>query len=99
MTKTLLAAAAFALLATSASATEIQCVPKNVAARVLKSANPNDFHPQFSGLSYIGESSTFVVKGRSSDLGVTYFSGDYISPRGAVTKNVFAISSEWECGK
>jgi len=81
--------------ASRVAAASFQCVPKSNTARVLKSPNPNDLHPQWRGQSYIGTSWTFV---REAVVG-SYFRGKLISPRGGVQPyRIFILPDEWDCG-
>jgi hypothetical protein len=78
--------------------TEVQCVPKTNAARILQSPNPNDIDPSWRGESHVGTSSTFIQKGTVVDVvGLEYVKGDYISPRGGGEENVFILRVEWDC--
>jgi hypothetical protein len=89
------------LLISSASpldARSLSCAPKDVTARILKSPNPNDIARGWGEDSNIGLSWSFIPKRTvKTDTGV-YLQGDLMSPRGGVTnRNVFILSSEWNC--
>jgi hypothetical protein len=77
------------------------CAPKDNMARVLASANPLDFVPNWSKTNYVGTSWTFMPKRyvvTELDGGI-FLEGDLISPRGGTTgKKVFVLYSEWQCG-
>jgi hypothetical protein len=77
-----------------------QCAPKSTGAHVVKSPDPNDTNPDWTG-SYIGTSWTLVVENTiTSDAGTVYKSGHLVSPRGGhQPEMVFVIASEWECGR
>jgi hypothetical protein len=77
------------------------CAPKDDMARILRSANPLDFAPNWSKTNYIGTSWTFMPKRyvvTELDGGI-FLQGDLISPRGGTTDtNVFVLFNEWDCG-
>lgn len=103
MKRVFFVAATVALLAAASSASAAsggECSPASNAARVLKSPNPNDVSPQWSGDAYIGTSWTLEVQGTTkNDTGI-YLFGRLISPRGRVQKGlVYVVSSEWDCDK
>ena len=66
-------------------------------ARILKSANPLDLMPNWSGKNYIGTAWTFLPKRyvvTELDGGI-FLRGDLVSTRGGVTdRNVFILFSE-----
>lgn len=77
------------------------CAPKDNMARILATANPLDFVPNWTKTNYVGTSWTFMPKRYVvSDLdGGIFLQGDLISPRGGTTdKNVFVLFNEWKCG-
>jgi hypothetical protein len=79
-------------------ATEIQCVPKSNAARILQSPHPNDIAPRWGGESRIGTSWTFIIKEKVADeVDLEYAKGDLVSPRGGVEHNLFILKAEWDC--
>lgn len=77
------------------------CAPKDNMARILKSANPLDLVPNWSGKNYIGTGWTFLPKRyvvTELDGGI-FLQGDLVSTRGGTTdRNVFILFSEWNCG-
>lgn len=77
-----------------------QCEPKSTGAHVIKSPDPNDTNPDWTG-SYLGTSWTLVVENTiTSDAGTVYKSGHLVSPRGGhQPEMVFVIASEWQCGR
>lgn len=76
------------------------CAPKSTTARILKSANPNDFDPAWSGESYIGTSWNLSVGGSISNAGIIYKFGHLITPRGGVQPSkVFVLADEWNCDR
>ena len=78
------------------------CAPRDDMARILKSAKPLDFAPNWSNANYVGTSWTFMPKRyvKTELDGGLFLQGDLISPRGGVTdKNVFILYSEWSCGE
>jgi putative nucleic acid binding protein/zinc ribbon protein len=89
---------AFSSIAPDASGE--QCAPKSTGAQVVKSPDPNDTNPDWTG-SYLGTSWTLVVENTiTSDAGTVYKSGHLVSPRGGhQPEMVFVIASEWECGR
>lgn len=75
------------------------CTPVDNSARILRSPNPNDLHPDWKGEAYVGLSWSLRVTGSSvrSDTG-SYLRGDLVSPRGGViNKGVYVVAREWEC--
>jgi hypothetical protein len=84
---------------TNVEATEIQCVPKSNATRILQSPHPNDIAPRWGGESRVGMSSTFIIKETvAGEVGLEYAKGDLVSPRGGVEHNLFILKAEWDCG-
>lgn len=77
------------------------CAPKDDTARILASANPLDFVPNWSKNNYVGTSWTFLPKRyvvTELDGGI-FLQGDLISPRGGTTdRNIFVLFNEWDCG-
>ena len=88
--------------------TEI-CVPKQVTARVLRSANPNDTADRWRGADYVGLSWTFVPRQSLKNDTGTYLKGKLLPPYrpaagqtyGAYLKakgqSVWVLASEWHC--
>ncbi len=77
------------------------CAPKDDTARILASANPLDFVPNWSKNNYVGTSWTFMPKRYVvTELdGGTFLEGDLISPKGTTTDSgVFILYAEWDCG-
>lgn len=75
------------------------CHPKEPTARVLKSAAPNDIHPDWAGKNVIGMGWGLIPDDVETDsFGIEYLHGNLVSPRGGVTKDVFAVRKEWDCG-
>lgn len=102
-----LSAIAFALTASfmatnaGAAAAETMCNPISNAARILKTPNPNDIHPDWKGESYVGLSWGVRSNGKAirKDAG-TFLKGNLISPRGGVVnKGIYIVASEWECSR
>lgn len=87
-----------ALIFASNPALALSCSPKDVTARILKSANPNDVHPDWKGGSNIGTAWTLEASGRLQRPTGTYLKGDLLSPRGGtINRGVFVLLSEWDC--
>jgi len=98
MKKLLLAAIATLLLSGPAHAEEpMKCSPKDKAARILKSANPNDTAPGWK-MAIVGTATSFTVRRAvNADTG-KYFQGDLISDRGGIIgRNLFILAQEWDC--
>ncbi len=77
------------------------CVPKDNTARILKSGNPLDYAPNWSGKNYLGLAWSFVPKRYvvTQIEGGIFLQGDLIATRGGTTdKNVFILFNEWKCG-
>ncbi len=77
------------------------CVPKDNTARILKSANPLDYAPNWSGKNYLGLAWSFVPERYvvTEIEGGIFLQGDLIATRGGTTdKNVFILFNEWKCG-
>jgi len=77
------------------------CVPKDNTARILKSTNPLDYAPNWSGKNYLGLAWSFVPKRYvvTEIEGGIFLQGDLIATRGGTTdKNVFILFNEWKCG-
>jgi hypothetical protein len=88
----------FASLATAKSHL---CFPKDTTARILKSANPLDYVPNWSRTNAVGTAWWFVPKRYvvTAINGGVFMQGDLTSPRGAVTdRDVFILAKEWDCG-
>lgn len=79
--------------------TAIYCHPKDTTARILKSPNPNDLHPDWTGENRIGTGWTLSAKDvRTSETKTYYIFGDLLSPRGGVVnKGVWVLTAEWDC--
>lgn len=76
------------------------CAPKDNTARVLKSANPLDNAPNWTGATYIGLAWTFMPKRYVvTDIeGGIYLEGNLITTRGALTPDdLFILYAEWDC--
>lgn len=98
----MIAALIFALASSPQAVTvSLSCAPKDVTARILKSPNPNDTHPDWAGEDTIGTSWSLAAHARYyDDAGRTYLTGEIISPRGAiVTAQAFVLESEWTCSE
>ena len=77
------------------------CAPRNNMARVLKSANPLDNAPNWTGKNYIGTGWTFMPKRYVvTDLtGGIFLEGNLITTRGAtMPEDLFILYAEWDCG-
>ena len=70
-------------------------------ARVLKSAHPLDYAPNWSGDNYLGTAWTFMPKRYVVDFGMNggvYLEGHLITPRGAeMPDDLFIVFAEWDC--
>jgi len=78
------------------------CVPKDNMARVLKSANPLDNAPNWTGKNSIGTGYTFLPKRYvvTDAAGGIFLQGDLLTPRGAaMQQGVFILFAEWNCGR
>ena len=77
------------------------CSPKDNMARVLKSARPLDYAPNWSGDNYLGTAWTFMPKRYVVDFGMNggvYLEGHLITPRGAeMPDDLFIVFAEWDC--
>lgn len=72
-----------------------QCSPVDGTARVLRSPNPNDTHPDWRGESRLGTSWTFE---RAGTAPAGFLRGNLVSPRGGVVnRGVYILPREWEC--
>jgi hypothetical protein len=86
------------LLFASTPAFALMCNPKDVTARVLKSPNPNDIHPDWRDGSHLGTAWTLKATRRVQSETGTYLQGDLLSPRGGIiNRGVFALMPEWDC--
>jgi hypothetical protein len=77
------------------------CFPKDNTARILKSANPLDYVPNWSKTNAVGTAWWFVPKRYvvTEIEGGVYLQGDLTSPRGGVTdRDIFILAKEWDCG-
>ena len=77
------------------------CAPKDNMARVLKSAHPLDYAPNWAGANYVGLAWTFMpgryVVDPDMKRGV-YLQGHLITPRGAeMPDDLFILFAEWDC--
>lgn len=74
------------------------CAPKGTTARILKSAAPNDIHPDWKGESYIGTGWRIELTNALLKDGNVYLFGDVLSPRGGVVnRGIFVLAGEWDC--
>jgi hypothetical protein len=86
---------------TGTASAETMCNPVSNAARILKTPNPNDIHPDWKGESYVGLSWGVRTNGKriKKETG-TFLKGNLISPRGGVVnKGIYIVVSEWECSR
>jgi hypothetical protein len=71
-------------------------------ARVLKSANPLDNAPDWTGKNHIGTGWTFMPKRyvvTELDGGI-FLEGNLITTRGAtMPEDLFILYAEWDCGQ
>lgn len=77
------------------------CFPKDNTARILKSANPLDYVPNWSKTNAVGTAWWYVPKRYvvTEINGGVFMQGDLTSPRGGVTdRDVFILAKEWDCG-
>jgi hypothetical protein len=100
----IVAAVAAAVLMTSANSASAsiqlpkRCWPHDNSARILRSASPNDIHPDWAGNSYIGTAWSFVPDGFAGDGTGLYFRGALFSSRGGlVNSDVYILAREWDC--
>jgi hypothetical protein len=78
------------------------CARKDNTARVLKSANPLDNAPNWTGTNHIGTGWTFIPKRYVvTDIGGGIFlEGNLITTRGAVMpEDLFILYAEWDCSR
>jgi hypothetical protein len=77
------------------------CAPKDNMARVLRSAHPLDYAPNWAGDNYLGLAWTFMPKRYVVDpdmKGGIYLQGHLITPRSAeMPDDVFILFAEWNC--
>jgi hypothetical protein len=76
------------------------CAPKDNMARILKSAHPLDYVPNWSKTNYLGTGWTFMPKRYvvTELAGGIFMQGNLIATRGGTTdRNVFILFSEWDC--
>ncbi len=74
---------------------ELGCAPKSPGAKILKSANPHDVHPDWASPSQIGTSWSLVSVKRETG---EFYSGKLVSPRGGEQPGrVYVIAKEWDC--
>jgi len=77
------------------------CTPKDNTARVLKSAHPLDYAPNWAGNNYLGLAWTFMPNRYVVDpdmKGGIYLQGHLITPRsGEMPDDVFIVFAEWDC--
>jgi hypothetical protein len=77
------------------------CAPKDNTARILKSAHPLDYAPNWSGTTYLGTAWTFMPKRYAVDNGIeggTFLEGHLITTRGAeMPDDLFVLFAEWNC--
>jgi hypothetical protein len=77
------------------------CFPKDNTVRILKSANPLDYAPNWSKTNAVGTAWWFAPKRYvvTEIQGGVFLQGDLTSPRGGVTdRDVFILAKEWDCG-
>jgi hypothetical protein len=88
------------VLFSSTQASALSCNPRDVTARILKTPNPNDIHPDWQGGSNIGTAWTLSATGRVQSATGTYLKGNLLSPRGGViNRGVFIMPAEWDCSQ
>jgi hypothetical protein len=78
------------------------CAPKDNMARVLKSANPLDNAPDWTGNNYIGTGWTFMPKRYvvTELSGGIFLVGNLVTTRGApMPDDLFILYAEWDCGR
>ncbi len=74
------------------------CAPKGTTARILKSAAPNDIHPDWKGDSYVGTGWRIELTNALLKDGNVYLVGDVLSPRGGVVnRGIFVLAGDWDC--
>jgi hypothetical protein len=77
------------------------CAPKDNMARVLKSAHPLDYAPNWAGNNFLGLARTFMPDRYVVDpdmKGGVYLQGQLITPRGAeMPDDLFILFAEWDC--
>src|SRR5579871_5812440 len=77
------------------------CAPKDNTARILKSAHPLDYAPNWSGTTYLGTAWTFMPKRYVVDkdiAGGIFLEGHLITTRGAeMPDDLFVLYAEWDC--
>jgi hypothetical protein len=78
------------------------CAPNDNTARILKSAHPLDYAPNWAGTTYVGTGWTFMPKRYVVDpelKGGIYLQGNLINSRGATLRDdLFVLYAEWDCG-
>ena len=77
------------------------CAPKDNTARILKSAHPLDYAPNWSGTTHLGTAWTFMPKRYAVDkdiAGGIFLEGHLITTRGAeMPDDLFVLFAEWDC--
>jgi len=77
------------------------CAPKDNTVRVLKSAHPLDYAPNWTGDNYVGMAWIFMPKRyvvHPDMKGGIYLEGHLITPRAAeMPDDLFILFAEWHC--
>ncbi len=81
---------------TLATLAEESCSPKSVGAKILRSRNVADVHPDWAAPNQIGLSWSLVnVKHEGR-----FLSGQLVTPRGGTMRGrVYVLADEWDCGE
>ena len=87
------------LMAIVAQPVDFICNAKDNSARILRSATPNDIHPDWAGDTTVGTGQGFRANAWLEDsFGNIYLRGDIYSTRGGLlNRNVFILQREWSC--
>ena len=94
-----LAALALGILPAGARA-ETWCVPYDISASILGSADPSDIHPDWQDGSTVGLAWSLLVLGWSEDEEFSYLEGELYGPDGGlVDDDVVVLEEEWECSE
>jgi hypothetical protein len=73
---------------------EQQCVPKEAGAKILRTPNIADMHPDWMPPAAVGTSWSLARVKRER----SFLSGTLVSPRGGVQPGrVFVLPNEWNC--
>lgn len=79
-----------------AAEADVTCAPNREGAKILRTPDFNDIHPQWRLPNSIGTSWSLI---RMSREGV-FLRGQLVSPRGGIQRyRVFVIASEWTCSE